>query len=262
MYEQDNDINYLQSKVYNLEQKLKEAKNELNAKNSKIEELIIDSEQKKSELKLQELVIDRYRTDKNNLNKQLNKLISDSKKNIRITVYKYAIYSYGVAFFIAIIYFLWQFTLENPDIFKVTEETISFVTNFYNVIILFLIPLFFGSLSAIARISISGLSLIKSSKLIFASGIMAAFSWVGIKSKLFIALLTPYIEAKPNVSEAIKDIDITEFYSMVLVAILVGMFASNLFVFIDNKTKMLKLESKVNAEDEMKISKETSKKED
>lgn len=91
---------------------------------------------------------------------------------------------------------------------------------------------------------------------------MAAFSWVGIKSKLFIALLTPYIEAKPNVSEAIKDIDITEFYSMVLVAILVGMFASNLFVFIDNKTKMLKLESKVNAEDEMKISKETSKKED
>lgn len=107
MYEQDNDINYLQSKVYNLEQKLKETKNELNAKNSKIEELIIDSEQKKSELKLQEVVIDRYRTDKNNLNKQLNKLISDSKKNIRITVYKYAIYSYGVAFFIAIIYFLW-----------------------------------------------------------------------------------------------------------------------------------------------------------
>ena len=120
------------------------------------------------------------------------------------------------------------------------------MTETYNAIILLFIPFIFGGLGAIARVLLAGLEIIQSYKLIVSSGLMASFSWLGIKSKLFISLLTPYVEKKYSIPESLPinqahDIS-TEFYSMVLIAVLVGMFASNIYIFINQRVEQLTAE--------------------
>ncbi len=68
---------------------------------------------------------------------------------------------------------------------------------------------------------------------------MSSFSWLGIKSKVFIALLTPYTAKSAESGEALISESGTEFYSMALVAVLVGAFASNLYIFINQKVESL-----------------------
>ncbi|HAS8124475.1 TPA: hypothetical protein I7665_20505, partial [Vibrio vulnificus] len=106
------------------------------------------------------------------------------------------------------------------------------ITEAYNLIVLLLVPMFFGVIGATSRVLLSGLKAREHFKLIFSSGLIATFSWLGIKSKVFLALLSPYIansqiQASAQASDVIKETG-SEIYSMVLVAVLVGMFASNI----------------------------------
>ena len=108
-----------------------------------------------------------------------------------------------------------------------------------NAVLLLSVPFIFGIIAASTRILISELPFLINYKIIIASGLMASFSWLGIKSKVFVALLTPYVVENYNVQESYVQQSSSEFYSMALVAVLVGAFASNLYIFINKKVEAL-----------------------
>lgn len=53
------------------------------------------------------------------------------------------------------------------------------------------------------------------------------------------ALLTPYIAKSYEVNETSLQEGTSEFYSMALVAVLVGAFASNLYLFVSQKVEAI-----------------------
>ena len=130
-------------------------------------------------------------------------------------------------------------SLRNPDIYLISKETTSFISQAINAFFLLIIPLILGSVGAIARIMVSGMQILKNLTLVLSSGLMAIFSWVGIKSELLISVIAPHIKTQNvDVNAAIANPQ-TEFYSMALVAILVGMFSSNVYIFINQKVESL-----------------------
>ncbi|GEQ76457.1 hypothetical protein CTTA_3462 [Comamonas testosteroni] len=135
-----------------------------------------------------------------------------------------------------LIYILYR---SNPEIFILNKEVFIFIHEAFNAIVLLTIPFIFGIISASARVLISDLRIFTNIKLILASGLMSSFSWLGIKSKVFIALISPYLAQNiPSSEKTISD-GSSEFYSMILVAVIVGAFASNLYIFINQKIEIL-----------------------
>lgn len=130
----------------------------------------------------------------------------------------------------------------NPEIFKLRPDTLSIITEFYNALVTLLVPFLLGTIAAFARILMSGMKAAKNIPIIFSSGLMASFSWLSLKSKVFLALVTPYIvHTQPNQAQITTNgTDIgSEFYSMALVAVLVGMFASNIYIAISQRVEKL-----------------------
>ena len=74
--------------------------------------------------------------------------------------------------------------------------------------------------------------------LIVSSGLMAMFSWVGIKSGILLAVVAPHLE-KQGVPSNITAQTESSFYTMALVAILVGMFSTNLYIFINQRVEQI-----------------------
>ncbi|TOL41088.1 hypothetical protein CGH98_24240 [Vibrio parahaemolyticus] len=64
------------------------------------------------------------------------------------------------------------------------------------------------------------------------------FSWVGIKSGVLLAIVAPHLE-KQGVASTITMQTESSFYTMALVAIAVGMFSSNLYIFINQRVEQL-----------------------
>ncbi|EGR1569452.1 MULTISPECIES: hypothetical protein [Vibrio] len=131
----------------------------------------------------------------------------------------------------------------NPEVFTLHETTLSEIKEAYNLIVLLGIPFIFGSIGASARVLISGMQVGQSLKLIFSSGLIATFSWLSVKSKIFLALITPYVaesalKGSKEASEALQT-NSSEMYSLALVAVLVGMFASNIYIFIEQRVEQL-----------------------
>lgn len=152
---------------------------------------------------------------------------------------KYFIKIYAFTLFVIIIAYT---AYLNPSIFTLHKDTLSLITEAYNLIVILLVPFVFGSIGASARILISGMLLGKSLKLVFSSGLIATFSWLGVKSKIFLALLTPYLaEGTLKGDESISTTlnSNSEIYSLALVAVLVGMFASNIYIFIEQRVELL-----------------------
>lgn len=141
-------------------------------------------------------------------------------------------------FYIAsfLLYFIFQ---ENLEIFALKKEVAIAINDMLNAFLLLSVPFVFGSIAASTRILIAELSIKKNYRIIFASGLMASFSWLGIKSKVFVALLTPYIAKSYEVNETSLQEGTSEFYSMALVAVLVGAFASNLYLFVSQKVEAI-----------------------
>ncbi|MDE1516018.1 hypothetical protein PUN32_13515 [Vibrio sp. dsl-7] len=155
-------------------------------------------------------------------------LISTMKKIMISTMFIYAL---------AILF--WFVFRQNPEIFELKKEVLVVLNETMNALLLLIVPFIFGFIAAATRVMISGLSFRDNIKIIAASGLMSSFSWLGIKSKVFIALLTPYIAKSAESGEAIISESSNEFYSMALVAVLVGAFASNLYIFINQKVESL-----------------------
>lgn len=132
----------------------------------------------------------------------------------------------------------WSFAKVNPEIFKLNQDSLQILGDAYNAVAVLLIPFLFGAVAAVARILISEVSIDKALPIIIASGLMGMFSWVGVKSGILISLLTPYIH-NPSVTANLANGGFGNFYSMALVSILVGMFSSNLYVFVSQKLEKL-----------------------
>ncbi len=148
----------------------------------------------------------------------------------------------AIYFFMVVGIILFLSITRNPEVFVLNEETQQVLAQFYNVLIWMLVPCTLGMMGAAARVLLAGMIVSESRKLIFSSGLIAAFSWLGIKSKVFLALVAPYVVGATQTKSA--DIVVVgsigaEFYSMALVAVLVGMFASNIYIFINQRVEKL-----------------------
>ena len=129
-------------------------------------------------------------------------------------------------------------SITNPGIYNINQETLIVINHAFNAIILLLIPFLLGSLGALARALMSGIKTSQSMTLIFFSGLMAMFSWVGIKSGVLLSIVAPHL--KDNGIEVSSTVYTqSDFYTMALVAILVGMFSTNLYIFINQRVEQL-----------------------
>lgn len=126
----------------------------------------------------------------------------------------------------------------NPTIGDLEPDTISTLNKATNVVIVLFVPFVFGVLGAAARVLIAGISTGQQLGLIVSSGFMAVFSWIGIKSGVLIAVIAPHLEKQAITSDQILQAP-GNFYTLALVAIFVGMFSSNLYIFINQKVEQL-----------------------
>ncbi|NAP48000.1 hypothetical protein PscP77CL_02495 [Pseudomonas syringae] len=134
-------------------------------------------------------------------------------------------------------------SLRNPEIYDVDPETLRIVNQAINAIILLTVPFVLGTIGAAARILISDINPQHKTALIVSSGLMAVFSWVSIKSGVLVALLAPHIE-RANLSKENIITGQSDFYTLALVAIAVGMFATNVYLMIAQRVDQLTLRSK------------------
>ncbi|UDM61776.1 hypothetical protein KIJ96_00425 [Pseudoalteromonas piscicida] len=151
----------------------------------------------------------------------------------------YMLMTFSVCFFVLVIT-----SIMNQGLYRIDEETLSTIKIAYNALILLMIPFLLGALGAFTRVLISGLKVANSTTLIIASGLMAVFSWIGIKSGILVSIIAPHLEKQGVKIEASINVSHTEFYTMALVAILVGMFSSNVYIFINQKVEQLTKEKK------------------
>lgn len=129
-------------------------------------------------------------------------------------------------------------SIKNPDLYQIDKETLIIINQAFNALVLLTIPFLLGMLGAVSRILIAGLNVVNQSSLILSSGLMATFSWIGIKSGVLLAIVAPHFEKQGIPPEGIVSSP-SNFYTMALVAVLVGMFSTNLYLFINQKVEQL-----------------------
>lgn len=126
----------------------------------------------------------------------------------------------------------------NPSIYVIDKATLIIVNQALNAAILLLVPFFLGMIGAVARIMIATINPDHKSNLLISSGLMATFSWIGIKSGVLISIIAPHLERTNITAEQVADTS-HNFYTMALVAVLVGMFSTNLYLIIADKVDQI-----------------------
>ena len=134
---------------------------------------------------------------------------------------------------------------DNRQLFKLDEYTIFIINQAINTAAVLTIPFIFGVIGAFTRVLIASINMLQQLPLIAASGLMATFSWLGIKSKAFLFILTSNIE-KQGVDTNTALSSQHDFYTMALVAALVGMFSTNMYLFINQKIERITRQSNTN----------------
>ncbi|EIY8044348.1 hypothetical protein MNR05_004585 [Vibrio vulnificus] len=129
-------------------------------------------------------------------------------------------------------------SITNRDLYQIDKETLTIINQAFNAMILLTIPFLLGMLGAVSRILIAGVNVTNQFSLILSSGLMATFSWIGIKSGVLLAVVAPHLEKQGVTSETVISSP-SNFYTMALVAVLVGMFSTNLYLFINQKVEQL-----------------------
>lgn len=142
-----------------------------------------------------------------------------------------------LTFFLAFLILMFA-SITNPDIYKIDQETLIIINQAFNAVVLLIIPFFLGSLGATARILMAGVKAGQRGVLIVSSGLMAIFSWVGIKSGVLLAIVAPHLEKQGIPSNVTAQTE-SNFYTMALVAIVVGMFSTNLYIFINQRVEQI-----------------------
>lgn len=127
---------------------------------------------------------------------------------------------------------------KNPEVFVLNDLNKQFASDAFNTLILLTIPFLLGVLGAVARLLLSGVRIVDQLNLIGGSALMASFSWIGIKSGVLISIVAPHlsnhgVDAKQVLTGP------SNFYTMALVAVIVGMFSTNLYLFISERVEKL-----------------------
>lgn len=138
--------------------------------------------------------------------------------------------------FITIFILFYFIALNNPGAFKVENETVLMLNNMINAFILLIIPFIFGGIGAATKLSFNNLNVYEHSKVIYSSGFFAAFSWVGMKSQIALSIFLPKADIS-KVKFSPEEMTQNEFYTMIFLAIIVGMFATNFYVFVNKKVE-------------------------
>ena len=148
----------------------------------------------------------------------------------------------GASGFVFLVFFF--LSARNPEIYDIDTATLKTINQAVNALILLTVPFVLGSLGAFARTLISDITPDHKGGLIVSSGLMGVFSWVSIKSGVLIALIAPHVD-KANLPKDAVMSGQSDFYTLALVAILVGMFSTNVYLMIAQKVEQLTLQSKV-----------------
>ncbi|MEW9678844.1 hypothetical protein [Pseudomonas sp. TE50-2] len=139
-------------------------------------------------------------------------------------------------------------SIKNPSIYGIDATTLTIVNQALNALILLFVPFLLGMIGAAARIMIATVNPEQKGNLLISSGLMATFSWIGIKSGVLISIIAPHLE-KSNIStEQLTGSD-HNFYTMALVAVLVGMFSTNLYLLVAEKVEQITRQNKNNGAD-------------
>lgn len=126
----------------------------------------------------------------------------------------------------------------NPGVYKLDEQTVQFLSEAFNAGVLLTIPFLLGAAGAITRLLMSSIRIVEQLHLVAGSSLMACFSWISIKSGVFLTLLAPHLsQSSVDIKSALSTPN--SFYTMALVAILVGMFSTNLYLFIAQRVEQL-----------------------
>jgi hypothetical protein len=126
----------------------------------------------------------------------------------------------------------------NPGIYKLDEQTVAFLSQAFNAGVLLTIPFLLGAAGAGTRLLLSDVRIVEKLPLVGGSAFMACFSWVSIKSGVLVSIVAPHLAPRGiDMKDALSTPN--SFYTMSLVAILVGMFSTNLYLFITHRVEQL-----------------------
>ena len=160
------------------------------------------------------------------------------QKYDELTVRRKKLY-YMVMLFTVSFFILAFASYTNQGLYKIEPNTLTFINQSFNALVLLMIPFLLGSLGGFTRVLISGLKVYQSTTIIISSGLMAVFSWVSIKSGVLVSIIAPHLNKQGITMDKINSSNETEFYTMALVAIVVGMFSSNVYIYINQKVEHL-----------------------
>lgn len=162
--------------------------------------------------------------------------IKEKARHRRAEELRRTMFTFGVI--LAVLMLLIFVSSINPSIYTIDQDTLVIVNQALNAFILLTVPFLLGIVGAAARIMIATVKPELKGNLLISSGLMATFSWVGIKSGVLIAIIAPHIErASITPEQAISSQH--DFYTMAFVAILVGMFSTNLYLIISEKVEQI-----------------------
>ncbi|MGL5250234.1 MAG: hypothetical protein ACRC7P_04050 [Enterovibrio sp.] len=124
----------------------------------------------------------------------------------------------------------------NQDVFKLERETSAVLNQAINATVLLVIPFLLGAIGGLTCILLSELRVEAKGTLSISAGLMAVFSWIAIKSEFFLAIVSPSSDIRATVA-AMETVGSTGFYSSALVAILVGIFTTNLYLSVNRRVE-------------------------
>lgn len=163
--------------------------------------------------------------------RRINKYMYDRQVKIRMLM----VWGFVLSSILMILGFC---AFRNPKLFVLDESTLEFINQAFNSVVLLIIPFLLGGCGAIARLLLSGVKVVDQLTLIGGSALMSCLSWVGIKSGVLVSVIAPHLTKHQITDEQIVNVP-TSFYTMALVAILVGMFSTNLYLFISQRVDQI-----------------------
>lgn len=167
----------------------------------------------------------------NNLDHEASSTKAESIETKRNSMIPIMLLTYG---FIGIAGVIWLVYSRNPNSFELTADTLKVFNESLNAGVLLVIPFIFGALGAFTRMLMASVDMMKLVPIVLSSGLMAMFSWVAIKSHVLLAILAPHLDKK-NITESITSQMGSDFYLMAIIAVVVGMFSSNMFIFVEQR---------------------------
>lgn len=186
--------------------------------------------------------------EKNNKILELEKaiLLLEEKENKSRNIYmkKFSIkisFFYLILILIAIIGSINYISNIEPETIKlfISQDTLNIIKITTDTFIFLIIPFLIGMISSFTRLLLSNQSFFENINIIIASGFLSSFSWITLKSKIFITLLTINISHEKLQEISTNMMSDSDYYTFFLVSIVIGMFAPNFYLALNSKIQLL-----------------------